>query len=316
MPRARCRRTGTGRRKRSSPMTSEIAPVSTSRGREPGTTRRVQGFGSGAEHHLIELGFHPRANTTGRWQVASASDGPGPVTVRPADPSAGAGRLPDGEEVFQAACGLMDLYGLREGEGPRRIGVDYTTMVRAVVTGQGVLAALLGRARGMQSQTVHVDALASRRLVLGHYLAIAEAEPDTYLPRVGTGRPPPFVTSDGRLVELETFRPDNWGALWRRLGADGVAVGRAWREHGARQWTASCQMPEILHQLVAEHSLAELTNLGQNCGVAVVELQPHDRYRTSGQPWTSRSGPVRASGTVCRRSAPSHRARPLPLEGI
>ncbi len=296
-------------------MTSAFTAAPTPPGREPATTASVSGLGPGAEHHLVEIGFHPRPDTTGGWRVASAPGGPGPVTVRSANPPAGPYTPPDREEAFQAACGLMDLYGLREGEGPRRIGLDYTTTVRAVVTGQGALAALLARARGLHSQTVHVDAIASTLLVLGHYLAIAEAEPDTYLPRAGTGRPPPFLTRDGCQVEIETFRPHNWGALWTRLGADAVSVGHAWREHGARQWTASCRMPEALHQVVAAHSLTELRAAARDCDVAVIELQPQNRYRASGRPWTSRAGPVRRPGTP-RPTAPSHPARPLPLEGI
>ncbi|MEU3027688.1 CoA transferase [Streptomyces incarnatus] len=301
----------------------------------------VSGLGPKAEHHLLEIGFNPRPTPAGGWRLATAPGGTGPLTVEPAGAPHDGGAISDSgpratrEETAQAACGLMHLYGLREGEGPRRLGLDHTAVVRAVVTGQGALAGLLARARGLSPGRVRVDPTAALLLTLGHYLAIAEAAPDTYtprairtdppeptghadgtdrtalLPRADAGLPPPFLTRDGRWVEIETFRAHRWGALWQRLGADGVAIGRAWREHAARQWTARCTMPEALHRAVAAHSLAELRDAAHACEVAVVELQPPDRYRPCPRPWSSRTGPVPVREPV-RTSLPHD----LPLTGL
>ncbi|GAA2488438.1 hypothetical protein GCM10023100_08350 [Actinocorallia cavernae] len=299
---------------------------------------RVSGLGPKAEHHLLELGFNPRPTPAGGWRLATAPGGPGPLTVEPTEAPHDDGAIGDSvlgatrEETAQAACGLMHLYGLREGAGPRRLGLDHTAVVRAVVTGQGALAGMLARARGLNPGCVRVDPTAALLLTLGHYLAIAEAAPETYTPRAirteradGTDRtalspradaglPPPFLTRDGRWVEIETFRAQRWGALWQRLGVDGVAIGRAWREHAARQWTARCTLPRGLHRAVAAHSLAELQEAAHACEVAVIELQPPARYRPCARPWTSRTGPVPAVpvGEPARTSLP----RDLPLAGL
>ncbi|MFC7868052.1 CoA transferase [Streptomyces murinus] len=299
---------------------------------------RVSGLGPKAEHHLLELGFNPRPTPAGGWRLATAPGGPGPLTVEPTEAPHDDGAIGDSvlganrEETAQAACGLMHLYGLREGAGPRRLGLDHTAVVRAVVTGQGALAGLLARARGLNPGRVRVDPTAALLLTLGHYLAIAEAAPETYTPRAirteradGTDRtalspradaglPPPFLTRDGHWVEIETFRAQRWGALWQRLGVDGVAIGRAWREHAARQWTARCTLPRALHRAVAAHSLAELQEAARACEVAVVELQPPARYRPCARPWTSRTGPVPAVpvGEPARTSVPHD----LPLAGL
>ncbi|MBT3078077.1 MULTISPECIES: CoA transferase [Streptomyces] len=299
----------------------------------------MSGLGPKAEHHLLELGLDPRPTPTGGWRLATAPGRTGPLIVEPRNGGAvSAGGLKATlEETVQAACGLMHLYGLREGTGPRRLGLDHTAVVRAVVTGQGALAGLLARARGLGPVRVRVDPAAALLLTLGHYLAVAEAAPDTYAPRPGppertdraegpdrtafppradAGRPPPFLTRDGRWVEIETFRAHRWGALWQRLGAEGAAIGRAWREHAARQWTARCTMPESLHRAVAAHSLAELRNAAHACEVAVVELQPPDRYRPCARPWSSRTGPAPDTAAPVREPARTSPAHDLPLAGL
>ncbi|MEV6120553.1 CoA transferase [Streptomyces sp. NPDC052077] len=270
----------------------------------------VRALGGTAKSHLAELGFPPVSAENGLWRVGSVRSRLGSVTVRSADTP---GADVTTEELAQAVCAVMSLYGLREGNGPRRVGVDYTSVLRAVSVGQGLLAALLARARGHALDAVTVDPVCAVLLPHGHYLAVAEAAPDVFRPRAGQGRPPPFRTLDGQWVEIETLRADAWGSWWRHLGIDGVTIGHAWREHAARQWTGRNRVPEALHTAVAARSLAELEAAAEDRGVAVTRLQPHGRHRPGALPWTSTAhrpphGPPPVSGPPAPGS--------LPLSGV
>jgi len=278
----------------------------------------VAGFGPSLHHHLSELGLRLRPLGPDAWAVrsphtrdgtssngslvleAERTDGPWPATA---------------EAEIQAACALMHLYGLREGQGPRRLGLDLTAHIRAVVAGQAALAALLARVRTSRTSHVTVSPAAAVLLAIGHYLAIADADLDTYTPRGGAGKPPPLRTRDGHLVEVETLRPDRWGALWTLLGADGYSIGRGWREHSARQWTARCRLPDELHRAVAAHTLDELHAAARATGTAVAQLSPGGRWTPCARPW-SVTAPTDPDVPGGARSTSQEVPDDLPLSGV
>lgn len=226
-----------------------------------------------------------------------------PVMVRFVD-SAGRATIPR-EMSLQARYGLMHMFGLREGAGPRRMAVPFATTVSAVVAAQAVLAAQFARARGsVVADEIVVNPAAAVLFSQEHHLALAAAGPDTAA--FGVGAPPPFVTADGYRVEIETFRPDRWGGFWRQLGVGACDVGRSWRSHAARQWTACCLLPESLFEAVSRHSLSQLEAVAENWGVCAVVLRPGGEEYRLDRPWNLTPGPQKweRPSAVVRGGAP------------
>ncbi len=79
------------------------------------------------------------------------------------------------EATVQAATGMMAVHGRRDGT-PRGLAVDYAATATAVLTVQGLLAGLVGQARGATSS--HITARADRAglLAVSQYLAAAGAD--------------------------------------------------------------------------------------------------------------------------------------------
>ncbi|MHC0430980.1 CoA transferase [Streptomyces sp. O3] len=264
--------------------------------------------------HLAQLGLDARPVDAagGQWEVTYGPAAHRPLTLRLA--SARRSGLAE-ESALQAGAGLMVLFGLREQDGPRRLGVGFASAVSAVAAGQGVLAALLGQARGTpQPTSVSVNPGTAVLFSQSHHLELAAAGPDTAA--FGTGQPPPFRTSDGRLVEVETFRPERWAAFWRLLGADPREAGQAWRSHEARQWTACCRVPLGLHT-AAFRPLADLRAAADSTGVCVVPLDGTAGDRLT-EPWSLSPAPTPSSQRPAVAWEGSGQPPPsdLPLSGL
>lgn len=226
----------------------------------------------------------------------------------------------DGEATVQAACGLMHVHGRRSGT-PEPLGVDYASVATGVVAAQGILAALIGRLRGIEITEVETSVAQTALLTMGQYLAVATSGSD----RSPTWRPggPPFRSADGVRFEIEALDPNGWSDLWRKLGAPPEAVAEGWHSFVTRFATASCPLPEDLHRTVADHAFTACREAARAAGISILRLRsPTEsklRWSRGAAPWTltplhdprERARPQRVRGVSGSRARTG-----CPLEGL
>ncbi|GAA0425866.1 hypothetical protein Acor_54460 [Acrocarpospora corrugata] len=195
-----------------------------------------------AVRHLALLG----AETTER----PATEGPGIVTVTGQLTAEIAWAMAAPEEdvsdeaTAQAATGVTHVHG-RSGGAPRGLAADYLTTTCGVLAVQGVLAGLIGRARGAAVESLKTGVDLAGLLSVSQYLAAATADEDEAVAYAPGG--PPFTTSDGVRFEVETLDAEVWVAFWRALGAPERLAASAWRYFQFRYATASSPLPDELH---------------------------------------------------------------------
>ncbi len=206
------------------------------------------------------------------------------------------------EALVQAATGLMHLHG-RDLGGQRRLGIEIGSVAAGVLAAQGLLAAAIGRCRGVGVTSVLTSVLQAGLLQASHYLAAATCPPEE-VPEPALAPGPPFRTNDGRWFEIETFDTEAWKAFWLRLGAPAAELGHAWTRFRPRYYRGTSSLPVGFHEATAAHSLAEVTAVAVACGVSLSTVRSYDEvlgdagpgsYRSSGPlgPGSSRSaGPL------------------------
>ncbi|MFJ2031183.1 CoA transferase [Streptosporangium sp. NPDC087985] len=223
-------------------------------------------------HHLTLLGAADLGS--------AASDGPGTVSLT------GAGGRPltaeiawaaaapidevTDEATAQAATGVAHVHGRRTGE-PCGLAVDYLTTACAVLTVQGLLAGLIGRARGSAVETVRTGVDLAGLLSVGQYLAAANAEDDEAVPLAPGG--PPFTTADGVCFEVETLDPVVWVTFWQALGVAKRLAGSAWRSFQFRYATACSPLPEELHARVHAVDWQSVRRAAKESGASLCALR-------------------------------------------
>jgi CoA:oxalate CoA-transferase len=229
------------------------------------------------------------------------------------------------ESVAQAASGVMAVHGRASG-GPRRLGVDYVSVMTGVLGAQGVLAAVLGRLRGIPVGSVDVAALEAAVFSLVQYVAHATAEedPDVLRPAELTDRHrPPFVSSDGVRFELETLDSGPWAEFWTALGAPPKSVARSWLLFLSRYGRATAPLPVELFEAVVKTRFATIRELvTRTAGMSLCRVRSLAERRAdpdlwpatgTAAPWrilplgTPHTGPLPPAGT---------RDATLPLAGI
>ncbi|PBC80593.1 CoA-transferase family III [Streptomyces sp. 2112.3] len=199
--------------------------------------------------HLRSLGAgapETPAARTGPARFTATGGGLGEVTAY----TAWADVLPEAdandEATVQAATGMMHVHGRRDG-APRGLAVDYAATCASVLTVQGLLAALLGRARGGGGATdFATGADRAALLTVSQYAAAANApEAEAVTPAPGG---PPFTAACGTRFELEALEPAPWARFWRALGAPEEAIRAGWPPFQFRYATACAPLPEELHR--------------------------------------------------------------------
>jgi len=232
----------------------------------------------------------------------------GPAALKPTNAGS--------EATVQARSGLMGVHG-RDAGHPRRIGVEVASVAAGVLAAHGVLAGLIGRARGFPESTVEVSPLQAALLLGSHYLTAATAtEPD--LPVLGGPDPgPPFRSADGRWFEIETLDPESWRSFWWRLGAGGADLGRAWTAFRRRYFDGRCSLPTGLQDATARHTLEELVAVAAEFRVSLCPIRGYDEVLADLGPWAGHPDLEPLSGVAARGPAPLG-APPtgLPLEGL
>ncbi|MFD7084161.1 CoA transferase [Streptomyces sp. NPDC059918] len=238
-------------------------------------------------------------------QVVITGAGPQPVraTTGWGGPESG---LVD-EATVQAATGVMAVHGRRDG-GPRGLAVDYTATATAVLTVQGLLATLVGEARGIHPRQVTTSAERAGLLAVSQYLAAAGADEGEAADLAPGG--PPFTSAEGTLFELETLDPGAWAAFWKALDAPADAMRAGWRPFQFRYATACAPFPAALHTVTRSHSTARIRQAAALSGAQVCVLRTlaeraaeHD----GAAPWSLR---LMEPGARTGEAAPS-RGRPL-----
>ncbi|WP_432129123.1 CoA transferase [Streptomyces sp. bgisy082] len=190
------------------------------------------------------------------------------------------------EATVQAATGVMAVHGRRTGL-PAGLAVDYTATATGVLVVQGLLAGLVGQARG--AAVGHVEAGADRAglLAVSQYLAAAGADEGEVAELAPGG--PPFTSSEGVLFDLETLDPGAWAAFWRTLEAPADAIRAGWRPFQFRYATACAPFPPVLHEITRTRSLAEIHRAADLSGAEVCVLRTlAERHKESdgAPPWS------------------------------
>ncbi|WP_327265551.1 CoA transferase [Streptomyces sp. NBC_01232] len=204
---------------------------------------------------------------TGFTTLTGGGFDPAHATVTWADPASG---LVD-EATVQAATGVMAVHGRRDGS-PRGLAVDYAATAAGVLTVQGLLASLVGQARGGAARAVTTGADRAGLLAVSQYLAAAGADEDEAAELAPGG--PPFTSADGILFELETLDPGAWAAFWRALEAPAEALRAGWRPFQFRYATACAPFPAALHLTARSHTWERIRRAAAAYGAEVCALRP------------------------------------------
>jgi CoA:oxalate CoA-transferase len=227
----------------------------------------------------------------------------------------GSGRRLD-EVTAQAGYGLMAVHGRAAG-GPARLGVDYVSTVAGVVAAQGALAGVLAELRGRRLGSVSVSVPGTALLAVSQYLAAGSVRDGEETGEVtGAGVPPPFVSADGVVFEVETLDPEPWRRWWEALGAAPGDVGRGWRAFVLRYATATAPIPPALHEVTRRTSFAELCATALAAGVAVQEVHGLAQRRADTDPGGGFGAPWRLTATAAAGPLPGLAAGELPLHGL
>ncbi|MFD3546972.1 CoA transferase [Streptomyces sp. NPDC058655] len=174
------------------------------------------------------------------------------------------------EATVQAATGIMAVHGRRDGS-PRGLAADYTATATAVLTVQGLLAALIGQARGGAASTVATSADRAGLLAVSQYLAAAGADEGEAADLACGG--PPFSSAEGMLFELETLDPDVWAAFWRALETPADAMRAGWRPFQFRYATACAPFPQALHAVTRANPMERISWAAAFAGAQVCPLR-------------------------------------------
>ncbi|MDT0490466.1 CoA transferase [Streptomyces griseus] len=221
---------------------------------------------------------------SGRITLTGGGFDPAGAAVTWADPTSG---LVD-EATVQAATGIMAVHGRRDGS-PRGLAVDYVATATAVLTVQGLLAGLLGQARGAGPAHLSVRADRAGLLAVSQYLAAAGADEGESTELAPGG--PPFTSAEGVLFELETLDPEAWAAFWRALAAPADAMRAGWRPFQFRYATACAPFPEALHAVTRAHPLPRIRRAAADSGAEVCVLRTlaeRAREADGSAPWALR----------------------------
>ncbi|GAA2771697.1 CoA transferase [Streptomyces showdoensis] len=256
----------------------------------------------------------------GDGHVRLGGGGLGSVRARAGWGAPGSGA--EDEATAQAVTGVMAVHGRRHGT-PRGLGVDLLATATGVLTVQGLLAALIGRARG-GTPAARVETAADRTglLLVSQYLAAAGADEPEAVELAPGG--PPFTSRDGVVFELETLDPGAWAEFWRDLDAPADAVRTGWRPFQFRYATACAPLPRALHATALAHGIERVRQAAARSGAEVCRLRTlaeRAREDDGADPWSLRplgrpepGAPAAAAGRAAPAAAPAPADRPL--EGL
>lgn len=221
------------------------------------------------------------------------------------------------EAVIQGMSGLMAVHG-RDAGGPRRLGLEVASVAAGVLAGHSILAALVGRSRGVPVARIESSVLQAALLLVSHRVAAATAGSE-WVPAPPAAAPgPPFASAEGDLFELETLDPSAWRAFWERLGVTDD-LGWAWRLFRPRYFRGTCTLPPALHQATRARPLAEIVAVAEACGVSLSRVRCYEEVLESPGRWEGHPLVQPLDGASGAAGAAGQTAPPpgsLPLAGV
>ena len=151
--------------------------------------------------------------------------------------------LPGYDMVIQGESGLMDVTGFPE-TGPTKVGVAITDCLAALYAVQGILLALISRARTGQGQVVDIALLDAAVSVLGLPTGIVAATGRSP-GRLGNAHPSlapyePYPAADGQVI-VAVANPRLWSRFCARWGSRISSTIRALRPTAIAWRTASAE---------------------------------------------------------------------------
>ncbi|MGH3659199.1 MAG: CoA transferase, partial [Micromonosporaceae bacterium] len=184
------------------------------------------------------------------------------------------------EVSAQAVCGVMHLHGRRWGR-PVAIHANYCGIVAATVAMQGILAALLARARGTQIREVRTSVVHATLVAIAHYVAVATADDGGPFDLSPGG--PPLRSADEVVFQPEFTTGGAWAAFWQELHAEPRAADLGWRVWSPFALTATIPLPEELFSCAKQHPFTEIQRAAAVSGGTVQPLRSlADRARELG----------------------------------
>ncbi|THA50152.1 CoA transferase [Streptomyces sp. A1136] len=205
-------------------------------------------------------------SSSGRITLSGGGFEPGHAAAAWGSPGSG---LVD-EATVQAATGMMAVHGRRDGS-PRGLAADYAATATAVLTVQGLLAGLVGQARGAAPSHVTVRADRAGLLAVSQYLAAAGADEAEAVELAPGG--PPFTSAEGVLFELESLDAGAWAAFWRALDAPADVIRAGWQPFQFRYATACAAIPQALHTVTRSHPLPRIRQAAVLSGAEICVLR-------------------------------------------
>lgn len=230
---------------------------------------------------LGHLGARPEAGSGDGTddELALHWEGPGSGTPLEVDLSwygpAKVGARAGSEAAVQAMTGLMRVHG-RDTGAPRRIGLEVASVAAGLLAAHAVLAARVGRTRGLQVTGVETSVLQAGLLLVSHRVA-ADSSGQEWVPVPDGPAPgPPFRSAEGAWFEIETLDPEAWKIFWERLGAGGADLGWAWRLFRPRYFRGTCTLPPGLHEATAALPMATIAATAEACKVSLCRVRDYD----------------------------------------
>lgn len=224
------------------------------------------------------------------------------------------------EELIQAAAGIMSVHG-RSAGGTRGLGVNYASVLSAVMALSGLMATELGQRRGSTASHCQLSMLAAALTSTGQYIADATAGDDFHTVLSGaesTELRPPFVSSDGQAFELEALDAEPWLLFWKTLGVEKASAGHAWKAFQLRYARAIAPLPAELLAAASELPYQQLVQYCAQTGMAIcpinslVDLSQHQCTRDSWEqgPWDF------SAQQECKGFLTTQVSNTLPLSGL
>ena len=201
--------------------------------------------------------------------------------------------LPGYDMVIQGESGLMDVTGFPE-TGPTKVGVAITDCLAAQYAVQGILLALITRARTGQGQVVDIALLDAAVSILGLPTGIVAATGKSP-GRLGNAHPSlapyePYQAADGQVI-VAVANPRLWSRFCRAVGLEDL-------EHDPRFATNSDRLA---------HRLA----LNERIGQVFTAMRVDELHRSAHR----RRRPVRTRALDRRRAPRSSARRPEHARG-
>lgn len=274
--------------------------------------------------HLSLLGARPVATPVEDYENARS---PLRLTLQPNPGSSDAGSidclvkwLPRespflcDEALIQALSGLMAIHGRDRGV-PRRLGLEIASVAAGVLAAQGILAALISKARGHNVSRVQTSVAHGALMFLYHHLAIATCSDHLPFCPAESGTGPPFPTADGHWIEIEVMSGESWRMFWSRVGmVDSGIVGAAWLPYVYRYLAGRCVLPFALSEATRKSTLSALERIAAETGIGLCCVRSYSDliadFRLGKRPWTVQAG------SPHQKERSSSAAPNLPLAGL